>query len=259
MATSTQNTNSEPSVDNTDSTLIAKGKPAGNRGRTNSGSPTVNITVHVANVKSWLHGGTSHSYRSMSSDGQNIHKDLKSKLTLAISNGNRAECKSLLLQLQTLYNTEASLTGDASAKEGLKAAAESCGEVAKVVTNPNFNLTRIRPDEITVQNSTDGTTNDSSSVASDNNSSQYSDMIATFSENGKDTGKITNLPKAIQELREAGSTSDQIETFVSTYFEKQGVPESQRAALVADATSKAGQPNTNVELASAGSGADRQR
>jgi hypothetical protein len=103
---------------------------------------------------------------------------------------------------------------------------------------------------------TGGNTNTGQTAASD--TTKYDAVIATFSEDGKSTGKIQDLSKALNELKGAGYNSDQIEKFASAYFEKQGVPESQRAALVADATSKAGQTSTDVALASAGSSANRQ-
>jgi hypothetical protein len=104
---------------------------------------------------------------------------------------------------------------------------------------------------------TGGNTNIGQTAASDT-TSQYDAVIATFSEDGKATGKIKNLSNAVSELKSAAYTSEKITGFLNAYYEKQGVPEAQRAALIAETTDKAGQTSRETVAASTGSGTNRQ-
>jgi hypothetical protein len=104
---------------------------------------------------------------------------------------------------------------------------------------------------------TGGNTNVGQAAASDT-TSQYDAVIATFSEDGKATGKIKNLPNAVNELKGAAYTSEKITGFLNAYYEKQGVPEAQRAALIAETADKASQTSRETVAASTSSGTNRQ-
>jgi hypothetical protein len=214
--------------------------------------------------------------------------DSRSDAYHAMSQTGRQRVDAYLEKYTQIYNKTPKTSAD------LKAAAEQLKQISRVYQSESANMKepeksqakRIadhlnrqsqglagglidypKPDAVkdVAQNSSDsssdlatgGSTSADQTVANDT-ASQHDALIATFSEDGKATGKIRDLPKAMNELKAAGYSSKQITEFANAYCEKQGVPESQRAALVAEAIDKAGQTNTQT-LASAGSSTDRQR
>jgi hypothetical protein len=193
--------------------------------------------------------GNSHAYRSMSSGNRDKYDEYKKDLQSAINRDDKGAASKALKNMANTMRSDLVGQTDAQTRGEMQGVINACDNLSKEVVKPSYNLRNLNVGLIS-QNSTDGTggTVDANDA-----------LIATFSENGKATGEIKDLSKAINELKSAGYSSDQIEKFASAYFEKQGVPESQRAALVADATSKAGQTSTDTTLASAGSSADRQR
>jgi hypothetical protein len=270
MAKSTQPV-SDNSTENTDSTLLA----AGRRGRkpTVNVKPTVNIngtsgassaydgstiTTDPQALQDLTPGifGTSYAYDKMTDAGKEKHKELKAKLKVALLSDNREKVKSVLSDLSSLYSSEANKTKDARARNALNSASNDCKyHLKKLNSDKNYSLDNIDADAVTAST----TTNQTESTATNSTGNDYDDLIAAFSKDGTSTGKIENTAEAVKQLQNAGYTSDQIAKFFDTYCDKQNIPQSERAELLADATSKASQ-TTQRETAAASSGnnADRQ-